>query len=138
MTAVEKICQHNDLSSDYRTASLIWGVPVATIVLASIAQSSGMISLALAGGIWTASTAAMGVGCLINASRCGRVHCAIAGVLLPMLSVAGVANVLGLVYFSWDVLGVYWDVFWGILIVSFSTELLWRQYYRGADACPKV
>jgi len=31
---------------------------------------------------------------------------------------------------SWNILGIYWDSFWGIVIVAFTAEFLWKPYYR--------
>ena len=31
---------------------------------------------------------------------------------------------------SWNILGIYWDAFWGIVIVAFTAEFLWKPYYR--------
>ena len=54
----------------------------------------------------------------------------IAGVLLLPLGAAGAANVIGLVSFSWSIVGVFWDIFWAIVVVAFVTEFLWKPYYR--------
>jgi hypothetical protein len=67
----------------------------------------------------------IGVGCVINARHCGRVHCRIDGILFPLLSVVGLLNVIGIVSLSWN---VYWLVFLLILGASFIPELVWKRY----------
>ena len=103
----------------------LWGAPAVIAVAASILLSSDVISLSGAGVVWTLVTAWIGVGCVINARRCGRVHCRIDGVLFPLLSVVGLLRVLGLFAFSWN---LYWAIFLAILGASFVPELVWRKY----------
>lgn len=104
---------------------MLWGAPIALDILVSIIQGEGWISLWLAGVLWTATTFWIGVSCLINARRCSRVHCIIAGVLLLPSGAAGLANVTGLVSFSWSIVGIYRDSFSGIVAIAFVTEFLW-------------
>ena len=109
---------------------MLWGAPIAIDVLVSFAQNQGWLSLWVAGVLWTAATLWIGASCLINARRCGRTHCFIAGVLLLPLGTVGVANVTGLISFSWSIVGIYWDVFWAIVVIAFVTEFLWKPYYK--------
>ena len=122
-------CRAEDISRG-RQSFLFWGVPIGIDVLVSIVQNLGWLSLTIAGILWTMATAWMGLSCVINARRCSRVHCAIAGALLLPLSVVGAANVLGLISIGWDIFGIYWGAFWVIVAVAFITEFLWKPYYR--------
>jgi hypothetical protein len=114
----------NDLA---RTPSILWlwGAPVAVAIAGSVLNSLHIVSLTGAGILWTVATAWIGVGCVINARHCGRVHCRIDGVLFPLLSVGGLLNVLGIVSFSWN---AYWIVFLVMLGASFIPELFWKRY----------
>lgn len=103
----------------------LWCAPAALAIVASVLSNNHVLSLTVAGALWTAATAWIGVGCIINARHCGRVHCAIDGVMYPLLSVVGVLNVLGIVTVNWN---VYWTVFFAILGASFLAELVWRKY----------
>ncbi len=67
----------------------------------------------------------IGTGCFINGRSCGRVHCRIDGILLPILGIAGVLNILSVFLFSWN---VFWLVFFAILIASFVPEWTWKRY----------
>jgi hypothetical protein len=91
---------------------------------ASVLESNHLVSLTVAGVLWTMATLWIGIGCVLNARHCGRVHCMIDGVLFPLLSVSGLLNVLGIVTFSWN---VYWTAFFVIVVASFVPEFLWRR-----------
>ena len=103
----------------------LWCVPSVLALSGVLLYSNGILSLTLAGMVYTASVAWIGIGCFINGRRCGRVHCKIDGVLFPLLSVIGVLNVLKLIHLGWN---VYWLAFFIILLASFSAELLWKKY----------
>jgi hypothetical protein len=46
--------------------------------------------------LWTTSFAVMGAACLLNAARCGRVHCRFTGPFFILAAVASLAYGLGL------------------------------------------
>jgi hypothetical protein len=79
----------------------------------------------LTGVIVTIATAWIGVACYLNGRRCGRMHCKILGILLPLLSLVGLFNLLGLTAFSWN---VYSDAFWIILLIGFVPEFFGLNY----------
>lgn len=110
-----------------RTPSVLWlwGVPILLALTASILHGANVLGLTEAGILWTLATAWFGVGCVINARHCGRVHCRIDGVLFPLLSVIGLLNVLGILSLNWN---LYWAIFLGILAASFVPEILWKKY----------
>jgi hypothetical protein len=124
MLADRQIGAQEDLA---RTPSIIWlwGAPLAMVITASVLNGIGILSLTGAGVLWTLATAWIGVGCLINARVCGRVHCRIDGVLFPILSLVGLLNVVGIVSFSWN---AYWAIFLVILAASFVPEFVWKRY----------
>src|SRR6266705_3119234 len=74
---------------------------------------------AMTGIIVTIVTAWMGVACYVNGRRCGRTHCKIDGILLPLLSLVGVLNLLGVTAFGWN---AYSEAVWIILMISFVPE----------------
>jgi hypothetical protein len=124
MLAARQIGAQEDLA---RTPSIIWlwGAPVAMVITASLLNGIGILSLTAAGVLWTLATVWIGIGCVINARVCGRVHCRIDGVLFPMLSLVGLLNVVGVVSFSWN---AYWAIFLVILAASFVPEFFWKRY----------
>lgn len=110
-----------------RTPSIIWlwGLPAAIVVTASILNGTNLLALTGAGILWTLATAWIGIGCVINARHCGRVHCRIDGILFPLLSVIGLLNVLGILSLNWN---LYWAIFLVILAASFVPEVVWKKY----------
>lgn len=103
----------------------LWCAPACVAIGASVLVNNRTVSITVAGALWTLATAWIGFGCAINARHCGRVHCVIDAILFPLLSLAGVLNVLGIVSFNWN---LYWVTFGVILAASFVPELVWRKY----------
>ena len=66
-------------------AWLLWGVPAAVVILGSL------MAPVLRMLLWTPAFAVAGVSCVVNAARCGRVHCYITG---PLYLLAAVATLL--------------------------------------------
>jgi hypothetical protein len=122
--ADRQIGEREDLA---RTPSIIWlwGAPLAMVITASVLNGIHVLSLTGAGILWTLGTAWIGIGCVINARHCGRVHCRIDGVLFPILSLVGLLNVVGIVGLNWN---AYWAIFLVILVASFVPEVFWKKY----------
>jgi hypothetical protein len=104
---------------------LLWGVPFALTIATSSVFSTNLISLTVAGALWTFSVGWFGVGCLINARSCGRVHCIIDGIAFPLLAAVGILNVVSVVSFSWN---LFLGVFIVVLVASFVPEFIWKRY----------
>lgn len=96
----------NDLLAERFATIVIYWLPIAVLV------ASGFFAVGNAGRtvIWALALITMGVGCLVNALRCGRVHC-YAGAYTAMRP--------GLSFYSWPLL-------------RFSTGLGLRRSARGA------
>jgi hypothetical protein len=105
----------------------IWLLPAALIIFASNAYLAKFLSFDEAGVILTASTAWIGIGCFINARRCGRTHCTIDGYLLPLLSVAGLLNLAGVIAIGWK---LYVSFLTGIVVISLVPECCGAMYLR--------
>lgn len=95
------------------------------ILAAGAAYQSSALSITLTGSIWALSVAWVGVGCFLNGRSCGRVHCRIDGIAMPVLSVVALLNVLAVISLSWN---LFWAAFWVVLIASFVPELVWKRY----------
>ena len=104
---------------------LLWGVPGAMIVVTDGLWRASILSSIATGVIWVVSVAWIGVGCFINARSCGRVHCRIDGIALPVLSLIGVLNLLSIVSFDWNLFLLSFII---ILVASFVPELTWKRY----------
>jgi hypothetical protein len=74
---------------------LLWGVPAAVVILGSLVAPVPRMLL------WTPAFLIGGVGCVMNAARCGRVHCYITGPLYVLAAVATLLDGMGFVRSSW-------------------------------------
>lgn len=101
-----------------------WGLPIAI----GIAGGALGFTYQQAALIWAGAFVWMAAGCLLNAWRCHRVHCYISG---PVLLAAGIAAAM--LGFDLVTLGpralsyVVWSAF-GLSLLSFAPEMLWRKY----------
>jgi hypothetical protein len=114
---------------------------------ASLLRARDVLSLPATGTLWAAATLWIGLGCGLNARRCGRVHCLIDGVLFPLLAIGGLQRA-GSRHFQLErVLGsvlrrprcqlhvrggleeihliphIYWSGFFVIGVASFASEV---------------
>ena len=90
-----------DLVVDRRAQLLLWRLPTAAIAASSVLRDSPIKA-----GIWTAAFTQMGLACLVNASRCGRVHCYFTGPFFLLGALASLLQGLGTLRLGWDRLGV--------------------------------
>ena len=84
-----KECSANDLTGR-KTAWFIWYVPILLVIVGS-SWSRGRVWL------WVPAFAVMGVGCLANAVRCGRMHCYFTGPLFILAAIFVALSGLGVV-----------------------------------------
>lgn len=104
---------------------LLWAAPITLIAAAS--ALGGLRSLPL-GEVWILliiGTVWFGLTCLVNALRCGRLHCWIDGIGLPLWAVVGVVASFGSVSVS---LTTFTQVLWGIVLLSFVLECVVGSY----------
>ena len=113
-----------DLVSNREAPLLLWRVPAAAIALSAFLKDGS-----LKAGIWTAAFGQMGGACLLNASRCGRLHCFFTGPLFLLGALASLLRRLGMLPLGWSQLGVAMLVGWGIL--GRLPEKLWGKYTAG-------
>lgn len=105
--------------------SLIWGLPLALIVVAF------WLPTAVAGGLWLLSFSWMGGACRVNARRCGRVHCHFTAAWLLLIAVGLLLTVTSvLVVMSAAQLAVTGLA--GFAIIWLISEQLWGRYF-GAE-----
>jgi len=68
---------------------LLWGVPIAMIVV-------GSSWMAARDWLWALGMGVMGAACLVNARRCGRRHCVVTGPVFLLGGSAALLRALGL------------------------------------------
>lgn len=61
-------------------ACLIWGIPAAVLIMSPVRY------LVI---VWPIVLTLMGLACLLNARRCGRIHCYFTGPFLLLLALVG-------------------------------------------------
>lgn len=77
--------------------------------------------------LWSVGLAAAGVLCMVNAARCGRLHCHITGPLFLLGSLLTVLNASGVITVSWTLLGI--AILAGVAI-AYAPELIVGKYVR--------
>jgi hypothetical protein len=76
-------CRANDLTCGGK-GLFLWCLPIVAVVISFSWPS-------IRAWLWTPAFLVMGIGCLANAARCGRVHCYFTG---PLFVLAAVYTVL--------------------------------------------
>lgn len=117
------VTEQKDLLHNRRAAFWLWGVPLAAFLLGFFLSPSWRTV------VWTLSLTTAGVGCAINASRCGRVHCRFTGPFF-LLGAAVVLShgigVLPLGPYGWLEIGAF--ILMGACLLTFVPERLWGMY----------
>ena len=106
-------------------AFFLWCVPWVVFVLGASAP------VALKTVLWTTSLAFMGVACLINAFRCGRVHCYFTGPFFILGAVCSLGYGLGLLPFGpsgWKWIGIVTII--GAIALCCIPEFIFGRYRR--------
>jgi hypothetical protein len=114
-----------DLAGWKPTLLLIWGLP-ATAFMAGI-----FVAPTLRMAIWSISLLWMGVACLVNTSRCGRVHCAFTGPFFLLLALASLLHGSGIVplgQHGWRWIAITLLV--GGIILNYLPERVWGRYFE--------
>lgn len=112
-----------DLAGNRRTSLLVWGLPQMGFLLGFF------VSPIFRAVLWTVSLAVAGVACLVNASRCGRMHCYFTGPFFLIGAAAALSYGLGLLPLGprgWIWIGI--AVIVGGSILTFLPERLWGKY----------
>ena len=112
-----------DVTRNWSRLFLVYGVPwIAMQLVGNLSNSA----LAVA-GTWTAGFAVMGTACLVNARRCGRVHCWFTGPWFLLASVLTVLRYLEVIGISGPTIlngGML-----GALVLFFVSENIWGKYF---------
>jgi len=119
-----------DLLSRRGTAILVYAVPT----LAIVATSGQGVVEAVRTLVWTLAFAVMGIACVVNAVRCGRVHCYFTGPFLLLLAAASLLHGLRIVSLGpngWQWLGLV--AIAGTVVFLTVPERLWGRYANRAN-----
>ena len=97
------------------------------VAVGRLAISSGWRAV-----VWTVALATMGVACVVNAVRCGRVHCYLTGPFFLLMALAALSYGLGILHLGgngWNVLSLITLV--GTIALWCLPEMFLGRYRRG-------
>ena len=111
-----------------RGAALVgWGIPIVALI-AAIGLDHPPKTL-----VWLVALAWMGIACLANARRCGRMHCLFTGPFFLIMAVLATLHGFEVVWLGesgWAILGP--AVLVGGVALTVVPEKLWGKYVRQA------
>ncbi len=110
-----------DWTRDRRGGLLGWGLPVGVMV------ASGFFDVRAV--LWPVALLWMGAACLVNARRCGRMHCFFTGPFF--LAMAALALLVGLEIVSLGGRGWAWiggATLAGAVLLYYAPERVWGKY----------
>lgn len=108
-----------------RVGIALWGLPIAVILAGSALTSTHVGAARWDESLYVIGAAWLGGTCLYNARRCGRTHCWIVGVGLPILAAVGVVGVVGAIPLSWSSFG---SAIWLVVLGAFVFEWVCGPY----------
>lgn len=115
----EQRCAPDDLAGS-GIAYLLWGLP-------GLGLAAGLFWPAARVWLWAPALFVAGIACVINAARCGRVHCYLTGPLFLVAAGATVLRGFGIIEISWAWIG--WSVLVGT-VLAHVPEWIATKYYR--------
>ena len=118
-------CKSRDiLSSRWRVFILYWLPAIAIVMAGAPAITSGWRT-----GVWTLALATMGAACIVNAVRCGRVHCYLTGPFFLLMAVIALSYGLGFLHLGgngWNLLSLVTLI--GAIALWFLPEMFLGKY----------
>jgi len=122
-----RTCESLDiLSSRWRVFVLYWLPAIAIVAVGPLAISNAWRAL-----VWTVALATMGAACVVNALRCGRVHCYLTGPFFLLMALVALSYGLGILHLGgngWNLLGLITLI--GAIAVGCLPEMLLGRYRK--------
>jgi hypothetical protein len=112
-------CESSDLARGW-SAVLFWGVPVIALVVGSYFTRARLV-------LWLPALIVMGVACLRNAARCGRVHCYVTG---PLSLLAAVYLALSAFHVVPMQPGTFLNIILGVAVLACLAEIPFGRYRK--------
>lgn len=107
---------------------LTWGIPAAVLIISPVQYF--VI-------VWPIVLTFMGVACLLNARRCGRIHCSVTGPFFLLLALVGLLyglDVIPLGTTGWSMLSITLIV--GGIVFICIPEWIFGRYRRDVGTGP--
>ncbi len=104
---------------------VLWVLPQIIMLLSYLAETP------LLGWVWASCLFIMGVGCVINAYRCGRLHCFFTGPFFILGASWSIAHEIGLITMDdngWLIIGITMLI--GGCSGTYIPEWIWGQYQK--------
>jgi hypothetical protein len=123
-----KVPRSRDILSRQLLAFLFFWVPIiALMVTGSANVGRGWLT-----AVWTTALLIMGAACMVNARRCGRMHCLFTGPFFLVMAAVTLLYGLGVLRLGrngWNEIGL--AIFVGGVGLCCVPELLWGKYRKG-------
>jgi len=120
-------CSSRDILSSPLLACIFFCLPaIAMAVTGNSRFANGWRT-----AVWTASLCIMGTACMVNAARCGRVHCYITGPFFLLMAILTLLYGLGIAPLGangWTLLGLI--ILVGAVVFSCLPEMLFSKYRK--------
>ena len=117
----EQSCTAKDLTCSWN-AIWLWCLPVIALLAGSYYQKARLV-------LWIPALLVMGVACLANAARCGRVHCYVTG---PVLLLAAVYAALSGFHLVPMQPAVFIDLILAVAVLACLAEIPLGRYRKRA------
>lgn len=120
-------CESRDILSGRLRVFLLYWLPAIAIVVAGVP----VISSSWRTVVWTVALSTMGVACIVNALRCGRVHCYLTGPFFLLMALIALSYGLGMLHLGgkgWNLLGLMTLI--GAIVLWCLPEMLLGKYRK--------
>jgi hypothetical protein len=120
-------CKSRDLLASPWGTLVIFCVPIIAMVVTGRASFGAKWRTI----VWIIALGTMGLGCVVNALRCRRVHCYATGpffILMELLTYLYGTGVVPLGRNGWGVIGL--TVLAGAIVLCCLPEMVWGKYRR--------
>jgi len=117
--------QRTDWAAGKKGLLLAWGLPIGAMLIAIFVDPLSKTIIWIAALVW------MGSACLLNARRCGRVHCYYTGPFFLIMTIPVALHGFSILHFGqegWRWLGITISLGGGG--IWYLTEKVWGRYRR--------
>ena len=115
---------HKDCVRKPIAATILWCIPIALGAAASVAVPSSHIIAAT----WVIAFTWMGVGCVLNARRCHRLHCYLSGPIFLLGAIAVGLLASGVISLGSHAISNTISITLILALLSFVAEMIWGRY----------
>jgi hypothetical protein len=114
-----------DIFANLPVAIVVFWIPILAIAVTGYAHIDYMIRT----WVWTGGCLIMAVGCIVNAMRCGRLHCYLTGPFFLLGALASLAYGFGFLPLGasgWGIIG--YTLLAGVVLLTYLPEHFLGRY----------